>query len=45
MEQNKKKPHADFQDNYRRSSNFRSVVKKEKFEITDKGEVKIVDND
>ncbi|RDK85213.1 hypothetical protein [Marinirhabdus gelatinilytica] len=42
MERQKQKSHADFQDNYRRSSNFRSVIKKEKFEITNKGEVKIV---
>ena len=42
MEKKKQKNHADFQDNYRRSSNFRSIVKKEKFEISDPGNVKIV---
>tara|TARA_R100000935_G_scaffold8302_7_gene17375 strand:- start:5842 stop:5979 length:138 start_codon:yes stop_codon:yes gene_type:complete len=42
MEANRKKDHADFQDTYRRSSNFRSVIKKEKFEISNKGDVKIV---
>jgi len=42
METNKKKNHADFQDNYRRSSNFRSVIKKETFEISNKGDVKLV---
>lgn len=41
METTKKKSHADFQSAYRRSSNFRSVVKKEKFEITKKGEVRL----
>lgn len=33
------KKHADFQDRYRRSSNFRSVVKKERFNISGDGEV------
>ncbi len=42
MEPKKQKNHADFQDNYRRSSNFRSVIKKESFEISNKGEVKLV---
>ncbi len=40
MEQtNLTKKHADFQDRYRRSSNFRSVVKKERFSISGDGEV------
>lgn len=42
METIKTKDHADFQDSYRRSSNFRSVVKTERFEISNKGDVKIV---
>lgn len=42
METKKQKDHADFQDTYRRSSNFRSVIKNEKFEISNKGDVKIV---
>lgn len=33
------KKHADFQDRYRRSSNFRSVVKQERFRITGDGKV------
>lgn len=40
MDTNKVKRHADFQDAYRRSSNFRSFVKNEKFELTEKGKVK-----
>jgi hypothetical protein len=40
MEQtNLTKKHADFQDRYRRSSNFRSIVKKERFSISGDGEV------
>ena len=39
MDKKRKKDHADFQDNYRRSSNFRSVVKREKLELNDDGEV------
>ncbi len=39
METDKTKRHADFQDSYRRSSNFRSVVKKERLEISESGEV------
>lgn len=41
MEPIKKKDHADFQDAYRRSSNFRSVVKKEKLELKKDGDVKL----
>lgn len=37
----KPKDHADFQDNYRRSSNFNSNVKDENFEIEGDGELKI----
>jgi hypothetical protein len=33
------KKHADFQDPYRRSSNFRSTVKKERYQITGDGKV------
>ena len=33
------KKHADFQDRYRRSSNFRNIVKKERFNISGDGEV------
>jgi hypothetical protein len=42
MQTKRKKNHADFQDTYRRSSNFRNVIKNEKFEISNKGVVKIV---
>ena len=35
------KKHADFQDRYRRSSNFRSVIKKEKFRIGEDGSLVI----
>lgn len=31
--------HADFQDAYRRSSNFRSVLKREKLELKENGEI------
>jgi hypothetical protein len=41
MDTQKKKSHADFQDAYRRSSNFRSVIKKEKLELNKDGEVKL----
>jgi len=41
MEMTKKKNHADFQDAYRRSSNFRSVIKREKLEPDSDGEVKL----
>ena len=33
------KKHADFQDRYRRSSNFRNIVKNERFNISGDGEV------
>jgi hypothetical protein len=33
------KKHADFQDRFRRSSNFRSVVKQERFKISGDGKV------
>lgn len=36
-----RKKHADFQDRYRRSSNFRSVIKKEKFKIDEDGSLVI----
>lgn len=39
MEPTKKKNHADFQDTYRRSSNFRSVIKREKLDLNKDGEV------
>jgi len=41
---NTSKKHADFQDRYRRSSNFSSVVKKEAFRISGDGEV-VLDTD
>ena len=41
MQQEKKKSHADFQSSYRRSSNFRSVIKKERLELTEDGAVKL----
>ena len=39
MDTSNKKKHDDFQDPYRRSSNFRRVIKKEKFEIEGDGEL------
>jgi len=39
MKQSKEKKHADFQDAYRRSSDFRSVIKKETFKVTKDGAV------
>lgn len=42
METNKKKKkHADFQDPYRRSSNFRRTVPKEKFILKEDGDLKL----
>jgi hypothetical protein len=43
METENKKRHADFQSSYRRSSNFRNVIKKERLEITEDGAVKLKD--
>ena len=37
----KQKKHADFQDRYRRSSNFRSIVKKETFTVKGDGELEM----
>lgn len=34
-----KKEHADFQDRYRRSSNFRRVIPKREFELNEEGEL------
>ncbi len=42
MEAKKRKDHADFQDAYRRSSNFRNIIKREHFEISKRGDVKLV---
>lgn len=39
MKKERVRRHADFQDAYRRSSNFRSVIKKEKLELKENGEV------
>ena len=44
METENKKRHADFQSSYRRSSNFRNVIKRERLEITEDGEVKLTEN-
>lgn len=41
MDTSNKKKHADFQDPYRRSSNFRRVIKKEEFEIEGDGELQL----
>lgn len=38
---NKKKKHADFQDEYRKSSNFGKTDKKEDLEIKGDGELKL----
>ncbi len=35
------KKHADFQDPYRRSSNFRRVIPKREFELSDDGKLKL----
>ncbi len=40
MNTEKSKKHADFQDSYRRSSNFLNYIKKERFELTEKGKIK-----
>jgi len=45
METDKRKRHADFQDAYSRSSNFRSVVKKERLEISEDGVVKLTNKE
>lgn len=42
MENNKK--HADFQNNYRRSSNFQKIVPEEEFEVQGEGELKMADD-
>ena len=39
MNSTPKKKHADFQDPYRRSSNFNRLVKKERFTIDDNGDL------
>lgn len=39
METEHKKTHADFQDGYRRSSNFNNVIKKEDFNVEGDGEL------
>lgn len=39
------KKHADFQDPYRRSSNFRRVIPKREFELSDDGELHLQKND
>jgi len=41
-EENKKK-HADFQDSYRRSSNFNNTTKDEDFKIKKNGKLKLED--
>jgi len=37
------KKHADFQNNYRRSSNFQKIVPEENFEVEGDGELKLTD--
>ena len=37
----KAKKHADFQDNYRRSSNFNNPIKKDEFKIKKDGDLKM----
>ena len=39
------KKHADFQDSYRRSSNFNSSIKNEDFKIMKNGELALEDED
>ncbi|MAZ28461.1 MAG: hypothetical protein CL868_15460 [Cytophagaceae bacterium] len=41
METKSKRTHADFQDNYRRSSNFYNTVKHEHFDIEGDGELSL----
>lgn len=43
-EENSKK-HADFQDSYRRSSNFNNSIKDEDFKIKKNGKLKFADED
>ncbi|SDB37834.1 hypothetical protein SAMN03097699_0997 [Flavobacteriaceae bacterium MAR_2010_188] len=40
MKTDKTQQHAYFQDSYRRSSKFLNYIKKERFELTEKGKVK-----
>jgi len=40
-----KKKHADFQNSYRRSSNFQKVVPENDFEVEGDGELKLSDED
>lgn len=44
MEPTKKKKHADFQDPYRRSSNFRRIIPKEEFVIDEEGDLHLDEN-
>lgn len=43
MENDNEKKHADFQDSYRRSSNFNSPMKDEEFKIKKNGDLKLQD--
>lgn len=43
--QDNSKKHADFQDSYRRSSNFNNVKKEEHFEIKKNGKLKLEQED
>ncbi len=45
MENDNKKKHADFQDSYRRSSNFNNPVKGEEFKIKKNGDLKLQDQE
>jgi len=37
------KKHADFQNSYRRSSNFQKIVPEKEFEVQGEGELKLAD--
>ncbi|MCH2489047.1 MAG: hypothetical protein MK211_02745 [Flavobacteriales bacterium] len=41
----RKKKHADFQDSYRRSSNFGKAIKNEDFAVTGNGKLKLTDEE
>lgn len=45
MENDNEKKHADFQDSYRRSSNFNSPMKDEEFKIKKNGDLKLHDKE
>ena len=45
MRNSKVRTHADFQDRYRRSSNFGYRIKGKKFEILENGELSLMKDD